>query len=331
MPPTILHVEDDVALAELVKLAFEGFGFRGTNINAESVAEAAQVLDDALLRGERIDLIISDMNLPDGSGLDVVRRVRGHPVWEHTPILILSGDADPTKVGRAYALGANSYVAKAPRGRSMAGVVKTLYDHWLSDVILPANPQLDRTQRFLSVAVKTRSRCAAFYMRMVERFGDSPSDVAFWLSRAVSEANFANLLTFLQRQLGKRTLPSELLDEIEPIQADTERRLEAIEPENAPSIATRDDAYRRTLDLMSCFSFNLQSLARLLVHLFPVAPMVMEALRDFLARNLDEVAGWVDVHTCEPELHRQSKLLHATAAFLRTLPEKPTVACVQHE
>jgi two-component system chemotaxis response regulator CheY len=117
MRPTILHVEDDTALAEVVQMTFENFGFRGRTLHAETVAEAGMTVDGMARQGNPIDLIISDMSLPDGTGLDVVRHVRSNPGSERTPILILSGESDPSNVGRAYALGANCYVEKSPRGR----------------------------------------------------------------------------------------------------------------------------------------------------------------------------------------------------------------------
>src|SRR4051794_14565500 len=122
MISTILHLEDDVDLRELVRLLFESFGFRGKHVAVGTLAAAVKVLDDAERQAGSLDLIISDMNLPDGTGLDLVRYVRASPVWKSTPMLILSGDVDRTKVQRAYALGADAYVDKACPGRLLADV-----------------------------------------------------------------------------------------------------------------------------------------------------------------------------------------------------------------
>src|SRR6187551_3076064 len=99
MLSAILHVEDDASLRALVDLSFEGFGFHGRTVSAESVAEAVIQLDDAEADHDMFDLVISDMNLPDGTGLDVVRYVRASDTWRFTPILILSSDADPKRIG----------------------------------------------------------------------------------------------------------------------------------------------------------------------------------------------------------------------------------------
>src|SRR5262245_26557282 len=133
MISTILHVEDDLALRALVTLAFENFGYRGTVVAVGTVHAAIKRLDETAQAAGTFDLVISDMHLPDGSGLDVVRHLRSTRAWMFTPVLILSGDVDPKKVGRAYALGANAYVDKSPAGRSLSDVLRSLYHHWVKD------------------------------------------------------------------------------------------------------------------------------------------------------------------------------------------------------
>ncbi len=159
MLSTILHVEDDLALRGLVNLAFESFGFRGTFITAGSVEEATKRLEQAASSGERIDLIISDMNLPDGTGLEIVRDVRASSEWRATPVLILSGDVNPRIVGKAYALGANAYLDKSPRGRPLSELLRSLYQHWTHDVVLLSPPPRRRVF-IVSSCVRCRSAAA---------------------------------------------------------------------------------------------------------------------------------------------------------------------------
>src|SRR5687768_888811 len=152
---TILHVEDDESLAEMVATAFEAFGFRGATVTATTLAEAHAILAD-VVNYPAIDLIISDMQLPDGTGLDVVRFVRSSPVRAHVPILMLSGETDPEKINRAYALGASSYISKLTRGRSVSEMMKALHDHWLKDVRLPTATRAVRTRDLLARSTHVR-------------------------------------------------------------------------------------------------------------------------------------------------------------------------------
>jgi len=312
----ILHVEDDRELAEAVEAAFDAFGFRGKTLHAETVAEADQILDAVALRSHGIELVISDMSLPDGTGLDVVRHVRRHPAWMTTPILILSGDATPDSVGRAYALGANSYVSKGSRGRSMHEVVEGVYEHWLRDVVFPV--QSKDPHRYLARAMQNCGRGVDFYLRMARQF---PLEGDFWVTRALGASNQANLLGFLQRQVSAAELPSELLHELEQGALHTEAKLVQIEHalEQRP-IATPDEAYERMVEIASLW--KTERFARSISHLFPVATAAMSALCEAIAKNLDEVADWIDSHTGTLALRGKAAKLRAESAHLRELAQQ---------
>src|SRR5690349_21250546 len=129
---TILHVEDDDDLAETVRDYFEAIGFRGKYFLAKTIAGAKKLLGEPV-RLTQIDLLLSDMNLPDGTALELVQAVRSDPARSHVPIVILSGASDRRHVDHAYALGANAYISKGSPGRSISDVLNALYTHWLKD------------------------------------------------------------------------------------------------------------------------------------------------------------------------------------------------------
>ncbi len=295
----ILHVEDDASLRALVDLSFEGFGFHGKTVTAQSVAEAVEDLDDAEAAGETFDLIICDMNLPDGTGLDVVRYVRASDTWRSTPVLILSSDTDARRVGRAYALGANAYVDKSAPGRTLIQVLRSLYDHWAKDVLIPQPLPPDRIQRYIAQAMVVRAQYAQMFQRIGAMFVDDPAETAFWLSRALYESNLINLLKFLHNKLEARELTENMLDGFERMQQAEEKTLGTAEGavQNG-RVLTRDEAYMVLLDIM--LSVNVDLLAQTISHLFPVMPVAMDALRGFFLGNVAEVVAWLDAHATDP-------------------------------
>jgi DNA-binding response OmpR family regulator len=100
---TVLIVDDDGPSRTVLSIVC---GSRGhTVIEASSGAEA---LAAATAMGP--DLILLDVDLPDMSGLDVCRRVREAGLA--TPIMMLSGHADPADVSRGLLLGADEYLTK---------------------------------------------------------------------------------------------------------------------------------------------------------------------------------------------------------------------------
>lgn len=295
----ILHVEDDASLRALVDLSFEGFGFHGKTVTAQSVAEAVEDLDDAEAAGETFDLIICDMNLPDGTGLDVVRYVRASDTWRATPVLILSSDPDPRRVGRAYALGANAYVDKSAPGRTLIDVLRSLYDHWAKDVLIPQPLPPDRIQRYIGDAMVVRAQYAQMFQRIGAMFSDDAGETAFWLSRALFESNLINLLKFLHNKLDARELTDGMLEGFDRMQNAEQHTLAVAEGavQNG-RVLTRDEAYMVLLDIM--MAADVELLARSIGHLFPVMPVAMDALRGFFVGNLNEVVLWLEEHATDP-------------------------------
>lgn len=89
-------------MRRLLKVSFEGTEYK--LIEAESVAEGVN-----LVVKKRPDLILLDMNLPDGKGIDVVKTVRG---WSTTPIIMVSGEGEEDLKVEALEAGADDYVTK---------------------------------------------------------------------------------------------------------------------------------------------------------------------------------------------------------------------------
>ncbi len=99
----VLLVEDDVALAKSIELMLsaEGFNIYATDLGEEGL-DLGKIYD--------YDIILLDLNLPDMHGYDVLKKLRTSKV--ETPILILSGMAEPDDKVKALGFGADDYVTK---------------------------------------------------------------------------------------------------------------------------------------------------------------------------------------------------------------------------
>ncbi|MDX2087009.1 MAG: response regulator [Kofleriaceae bacterium] len=318
---TVLHVEDDPMLAEMVRLSFETFGFRGESLVARDVQEAREILADCS-HYPGFELVLTDMNLPDGTGLDVVRALRANPSRAHIPVLILSGDIDRSRVDSAYALGANSYVSKGAGARSMHDVLRALYDHWLRDALLPANGAFSRTHRVLRRGIGLRSREADFYAQVSAALVHDGAASSFWMSMALKHGNLANLWTFLDSQLGGRELDDALLDEATRIQDREEPVLFRLEREMQDHPTETEKIARRGLLELST-SFAVDDFVRITSQLFPVMPTAASALRDLVTGIFDTLVIWFD-HT-EPDSDNQARVarLREMASNMRKLDDLP--------
>ncbi|NML15649.1 hybrid sensor histidine kinase/response regulator [Azohydromonas caseinilytica] len=96
----LLLVEDNEDAAEAMRLSLEGLGYRVTHVGTRADAlQAAQ--------GSRFDVVLTDLGLPDGSGIDVGRALCGA-----CPVIALSGYGAPADVERSQRAGFSGHVVK---------------------------------------------------------------------------------------------------------------------------------------------------------------------------------------------------------------------------
>ena len=66
---------------------------------------------DKLVR-YKFDLVISDHHMDNGTGLDLLREVRSHPLTRKLPFIMLTGNAEPETVSAVGQAGVNNYIVK---------------------------------------------------------------------------------------------------------------------------------------------------------------------------------------------------------------------------
>jgi two-component system chemotaxis response regulator CheY len=95
---TILIVDDDSLMLELLNFIFSTKGVRIlTSLNGQ---EALEILDNYK---QRIDLIITDHNMPVINGLELANAVKGHPKHQHIPLVLISSNTEITfESGKHY-------------------------------------------------------------------------------------------------------------------------------------------------------------------------------------------------------------------------------------
>jgi response regulator RpfG family c-di-GMP phosphodiesterase len=101
----VLLVDDEPSIRRLAQITLERSGF----VCAEA-GDATTAL--TILRKERFDLILLDLNLPDMDGYEVCRRLRTTPDDRNLKIIVVSGRGDQNQLSEALPLGADDYIAK---------------------------------------------------------------------------------------------------------------------------------------------------------------------------------------------------------------------------
>jgi DNA-binding response OmpR family regulator len=93
---SILVVEDDVAVAELIRTVLNDVsGWGATIVHDASAARE-------VFRHVRIEVLVVDVNLPGISGLELLELLRNDPQWDEPPVLLMS--AHPEQAGIAVAM-----------------------------------------------------------------------------------------------------------------------------------------------------------------------------------------------------------------------------------
>ena len=119
MPATILIVEDEPAIAELVSLHCKHAGF-SVQV-AHAVLDARDIVDETLP-----DLVVLDWMLPDKSGIDFARELRKDDRTKDLPILMLTARADEDDKVRGLEVGADDYVTKPFSPKELIARIKAL-------------------------------------------------------------------------------------------------------------------------------------------------------------------------------------------------------------
>ena len=110
---TILIADDSKTTQMLVRTTLSrmpGLQF----VAAENGRQALEVLD-----GAAVDLLVTDINMPEMDGIELVREVRRRKSSDELPILIMTAKGEDAARGEGMALGANAYILKPLSGREL--------------------------------------------------------------------------------------------------------------------------------------------------------------------------------------------------------------------
>jgi two-component system response regulator len=141
MTNTILQVEDDANDVFLFRHAMKKAGVTNPLQVATDGQEAIDYLSGTGKFEDREqfplpDLVLLDLKLPGGMGLDVLRWIRKQPGMAPV-IVILSASAEDEDIATAYLLGANAFLTKPSEASKLESMVRAIKDFWLTHNTLP--------------------------------------------------------------------------------------------------------------------------------------------------------------------------------------------------
>jgi len=119
MAKTILIVDDSASLRQVVSIALKGAGY--------DVIEGADGKDAlSKLNGQKIHLIISDVNMPNMNGIEFVKAAKQLPAYKFTPVIMLTTESGESLKQEGQAAGAKAWVVKPFQPAQMLAAVSKL-------------------------------------------------------------------------------------------------------------------------------------------------------------------------------------------------------------
>jgi DNA-binding response OmpR family regulator len=129
-PVTIIMIEDDEGHARLIERNIRRSGVNNMIMPFSNGTSAVDYLfgsdGSGLARKGEALLILLDLNLPDMSGIDILRRVKENEHLKCAPVVVLTTTDDSQEIKRCYDLGCNVYITKPVNYESFAQAIRQL-------------------------------------------------------------------------------------------------------------------------------------------------------------------------------------------------------------
>ena len=105
MGKSIISVDDSSTMRKMVSFTLKSAGY--------DVIEAVDGADAlTILKSRPVDMVISDINMPNLDGIQLTRQLRTLPAFLRTPIILLTTESDPAKKAEGRAAGATGWMVK---------------------------------------------------------------------------------------------------------------------------------------------------------------------------------------------------------------------------
>ena len=115
--PLILAVDDSPSMRKMVAFTLTGAGYQVVEaVDGQDAYEKAQ--------SQNFDLVLTDQNMPRLDGLGLTRKLREHPQFKNTPILMLTTESSDAMKAQGKAAGATGWLVKPFDPQKLIEVVK---------------------------------------------------------------------------------------------------------------------------------------------------------------------------------------------------------------
>lgn len=117
MATSILAVDDSASMRQMVSFTLKGAGY--------DVVEAGDGVEAlTIAKGKSVNLVITDVNMPNMDGISLIKELRALPSYKFTPLLMLTTESSTEKKQQGKAAGATGWIVKPFNPEQLLNTVK---------------------------------------------------------------------------------------------------------------------------------------------------------------------------------------------------------------
>lgn len=117
MGKTILTVDDSASIRQMVSFTLHNEGY--------TVVEAVDGVDAlSKLKQTPVDMVLTDLHMPNMDGIELIRNVRSDPGYRFLPIIFLTTESQSEKKQEGKAAGATGWIVKPFKPEQLIGVIR---------------------------------------------------------------------------------------------------------------------------------------------------------------------------------------------------------------
>jgi two-component system chemotaxis response regulator CheY len=117
----VLVVDDFATMRKIVRNILKQIGFEDI-IEAEDGTAALQ-----LIKNDKVGLVVTDWNMPNMTGLDLLREIRQNPQTSNLPVLMVTAEGLKENVMEAVKAGVSNYVVKPFTAEVLQEKIETIF------------------------------------------------------------------------------------------------------------------------------------------------------------------------------------------------------------